>query len=43
MLIEQILSLIHIFDTDEEPSVGWNETDQGWMYYLDEKSFVEDQ
>ena len=30
-------------DTDEEPSVGWNETDQGWMYYLDEKSFVEDQ
>ena len=30
-------------DTDEEPSVGWNERDQGWMYYLDEKSFVEDQ
>ena len=30
-------------DTDEEPSVGWNETDQGWMYYLDEKSFVENQ
>ena len=30
-------------DTDEEPSVGWNETGHGWMYYLDEKSFVEDQ
>ena len=30
-------------DTDEEPSVGWNETGHGWMYYLDEKSFVENQ
>lgn len=30
-------------DTDEEPTVGWNETDQGWMYYLDQKNYVTDQ
>lgn len=27
-------------DTKEDPKAGWNETDQGWMYYLDEKNYV---
>ena len=27
-------------DTKDEPKAGWNETDKGWMYYLDEKEYV---
>ena len=27
-------------DTREEPKPGWNETDNGWMYYLDEEEYV---
>ena len=30
-------------DTREEPKPGWNETDNGWMYYLDEEEYVTDQ
>lgn len=30
-------------DTDEKPKAGWNETDEGWKYYLDEKNLVTDQ
>ena len=30
-------------DTKDEPKDGWNETDKGWMYYLDEKEYVTDQ
>lgn len=29
-------------DTNNEPQVGWNETDQGWKYYLDKKNFAAD-
>ena len=27
-------------DTEDEPKAGWNETDKGWMYYLDEKGIM---
>ncbi len=30
-------------DISEEPKAGWNETDNGWMYYLDEETYVADQ
>lgn len=30
-------------ETDNKPKPGWNETDAGWMYYLDQKNFVTDQ
>lgn len=30
-------------DTSESPKAGWNETEHGWMYYLDDKNFVTDQ
>ena len=30
-------------DTKDEPKAVWNETDKGWMYYLDEKEYVTDQ
>lgn len=29
-------------DTDQEPKAGWNESDEGWKYYLDKKNFVTD-
>ena len=27
-------------DTKDEPKDGWNETDKGWMYYLDENCLL---
>lgn len=30
-------------EVDEEPKVGWNESEEGWRYYLDEKKYVADQ
>ena len=30
-------------DTEVKIKAGWNETLQGWMYYLDEKNYVADQ
>ena len=29
-------------DTKDEPKAGLNETDEGWIYYMDEKVYVTD-
>lgn len=30
-------------DTKREPTQGWYQSEQGWMYYLDKKNYVADQ
>lgn len=38
------VSASHInIETDHKPQPGWNETEGGWKYYIDQKNFVMDQ